>query len=94
MTTFGIIVGNRGFFPDRLCESGRKEILQTLEKLGIGTVILPEGATKYGSVESLADARQCADLFAQNAGKIDTSWSPSRTLAMSAAWPMPFAGSA
>jgi L-fucose isomerase-like protein len=71
MTTLGIIVGNRGFFPDRLCDSGRREILQTLKKLGIGTVILPESSTKFGSVESLADARQCADLFAKHAGKID-----------------------
>jgi len=71
MTTLGIIVGNRGFFPDRLCDSGRKEILQILEKSGIGAVILPESATKFGSVESLADAQQCADLFKQNADKID-----------------------
>ncbi|MBZ5497473.1 MAG: L-fucose/L-arabinose isomerase family protein [Acidobacteriia bacterium] len=71
MTTLGIIVGNRGFFPDRLCDSGRKEILKTLDKLGIGTVILPQAATKFGSVESLADAQQCAELFKQNSGKID-----------------------
>jgi L-fucose isomerase-like protein len=71
MTTLGIIVGNRGFFPDRLCDSGRKETLRTLEKLGIGAVILPETTTKFGSVESLADAQQCADLFKQNGGKID-----------------------
>jgi L-fucose isomerase-like protein len=71
MTTLGIIVGNRGFFPDRLCDTGRKEILRALEKLGIGAVILPETATKFGSVESLADAQQCADLFKQNGGKID-----------------------
>jgi L-fucose isomerase-like protein len=71
MTTLGIIVGNRGFFPDRLCDTGRKEILRVLEKLGIGAVILPETATKFGSVESLADAQQGADLFKQNGGKID-----------------------
>jgi L-fucose isomerase-like protein len=71
MTTLGIIVGNRGFFPDRLCDSGRKEILRVLKKLRIGAVILPETATKFGSVESLADARQCADLFKQHAGEID-----------------------
>ena len=36
--TLGIIVGNRGFFPAHLCDSGRKQILATLEKLGIGAV--------------------------------------------------------
>lgn len=71
MTTLGIIVGNRGFFPDRLCDSGRKEILQVLEKSGIGAVILPETSTKFGSVESIADAQMCADLFRKNADKID-----------------------
>ncbi len=71
MTTLGIIVGNRGFFPDRLCDSGRKEILQALEKHGIGAVILPVSATKFGSVESLDDAQKCADLFRQNTDQID-----------------------
>jgi L-fucose isomerase-like protein len=71
MTTLGIIVGNRGFFPDRLCDSGRKDILKALNARGIGTVILPETATKFGSVESLEDAQKCADLFKQNAGQLD-----------------------
>ncbi|MGB9601474.1 MAG: L-fucose/L-arabinose isomerase family protein, partial [Limisphaerales bacterium] len=71
MATLGIIVGNRGFFPDHLCDSGRKEILSTLEKLGIGTVILPVDATKFGTVETLSDAEKCANLFRQNANKID-----------------------
>jgi L-fucose isomerase-like protein len=70
-TNLGVIVGNRGFFPDRLCDSGRKHILQTLDALGVGACILPETSTKYGSVESLADAQQCADLFRQNADRID-----------------------
>lgn len=69
--TLGIIVGNRGFFPDHLCDSGRKQILATLDKLGIKAVILPESETKFGSVETLADAEKCANLFKQNADKID-----------------------
>src|SRR3954471_7992783 len=69
--TLGIIVGNRGFFPAHLCDSGRKEILKTLESLGIQTVILPTDATKFGAVESMSDAQKCADLFKENAGKID-----------------------
>ncbi len=69
--TLGIIVGNRGFFPAHLCDSGRKEILKTLEKLGIQIVILPTDATKFGAVESMSDAQKCADLFKANAAKID-----------------------
>src|SRR6476659_4579606 len=69
--TLGIIVGNRGFFPAHLCDSGRKQILATLEKNGINAVTLPTDATKFGAVESMDDAQKCAELFKQNAGKID-----------------------
>jgi L-fucose isomerase-like protein len=69
--TLGVIVGNRGFFPAHLCDTGRKEILQTLERAGIGTVILPTTATKFGAVETMADAEKCADLFKENRDKID-----------------------
>src|SRR6516225_3574533 len=68
--TLGIIVGNRGFFPAHLCDTGRKEILKTLEKLGTDVVVLPTDATKFGAVESMSDAQKCADLFKANADKI------------------------
>ena len=44
--TLGIIIGNRGFFPAHLCDSGRKEILDTLEKLGISVANIVEHAKK------------------------------------------------
>lgn len=70
-TTLGVIVGNRGFFPAHLCESGRKEILSALEQEGIRAITLPVDATKFGAVESYADARKCADLFRAHADEID-----------------------
>ena len=69
--TLGVIVGNRGFFPAHLCDTGRKQILNALEGLGIGAVTLPLDTTKFGAVESMEDARKCAELFEQNAAKID-----------------------
>ena len=39
-TTLGVIVGNRGFFPDALARDGRDEVLQTLEAAGYKTVCL------------------------------------------------------
>ncbi|MFO1476482.1 MAG: L-fucose/L-arabinose isomerase family protein [Verrucomicrobiota bacterium] len=69
--TLGVIVGNRGFFPAHLCDSGRKQILATLEKAGIRTVILGVKATRFGAVESMTDAQLCADLFREKADKID-----------------------
>ena len=70
-TTLGVIVGNRGFFPSHLCESGRKEILSALSEEGIQAVALEPGATPFGAVESYQDARKCADLFRSNRDEID-----------------------
>ena len=69
--TLGVIIGNRGFFPTHLCEAGRKIILQVLEEQGFDVVILPESARQSGTVESISDARACAELFKQNREKID-----------------------
>ena len=71
MITLGVIVGNRGFFPDHLCTSGRKTMLEVLEREGFKVVIVPEGATSNGAIESLAEARLCADLFRQHRDEID-----------------------
>ena len=69
--TLGVIIGNRGFFPTHLCEAGRKVILKVLEDQGFDVVILPESARQSGTVESINDARACADLFKKNREKID-----------------------
>ena len=70
-TTFGVIVGNRGFFPDILAKQGRKDILDVLKNNGFGAITLSMQDTKYGSVETYADAKKCAELFAKNGDKID-----------------------
>jgi len=69
--TFGIIVGNRGFFPDVLAKEGRKDILKVLKENGYGAVTLATTATKYGAVETFEDAQKCGALFAEKADKID-----------------------
>jgi L-fucose isomerase-like protein len=70
-TTFGVIVGNRGFFPDILAKQGRKDILDVLKTNGYNAVTLSMTESKYGSVETYADAKKCAELFAKNSDKID-----------------------
>jgi len=69
--SLGLIVGNRGFFPDHLCDTGRKTILKVLAEEGINAVILPATVGKFGTVESLSEAQQCADLFKQHRDEID-----------------------
>ncbi len=64
--TLGVIIGNRGFFPDHLCESGRAEVLRVLEEEGITAVTLSPEDTQFGSVETLQDAEKCAALFKQH----------------------------
>lgn len=69
--TFGVIVGNRGFFPKHLCVSGRETMLKVLNQEGYNAVILEPEETPYGSVESLADAHKYADLFRKRRDEID-----------------------
>ena len=69
--TLGVIIGNRGFFPDHLCNSGRKTILKVLSEEGINQILLSPEETKFGSVESVADAQKCADLFKKHRDEID-----------------------
>ncbi len=68
---FGVIIGNRGFFPDILARDGRVEILRILEQQGYGSVCLTPEDSKFGSVETLQDAMKCADLFKKHGGEID-----------------------
>ena len=70
-TTLGVIVGNRGFFPDHLCESGRQEVLKALAEEGIAAVVLGPQDTPFGSVETLQDAAKCAALFKEHRDEID-----------------------
>ncbi len=61
--TLGLIVGNRGFFPSHLCETGREVMLKVLEEEGFNVVTLSPDDTEYGSVMSLEDSHKCAELF-------------------------------
>src|SRR5512137_506014 len=69
--TLGVIVGTRGFFPGHLAETGRQTVLDVLAAEGIKTIALGAQETPYGSVESVADAQKCADLFKAHAEEID-----------------------
>jgi L-fucose isomerase-like protein len=67
----GVIVGNRGFFPDHLCKTGRETILKVLKEEGLKAITLTSEDTHFGSVESLSDAEKCAKLFDQHRDEID-----------------------
>jgi L-fucose isomerase-like protein len=69
--TMGVIVGNRGFFPDQLAKSGREEIIQALSRVGIDSVVLGPEESKHGAVETHDEAKRCAALFRKNSERID-----------------------
>ncbi|HKQ87352.1 MAG TPA: hypothetical protein VJS43_11365, partial [Candidatus Acidoferrales bacterium] len=69
--TFGLVVGNRGFFPGHLVKTGREEVLGVLKKSGFDVVALGTDDTRYGAVESREESKKCADLFRASRDKID-----------------------
>src|SRR5450432_1844083 len=69
--TFGMIVGNRGFFPGHLAKSGRAEMLAAIASAGYGAVATGPEDTRHGAIESRAEAARCADLFKQHRDEID-----------------------
>jgi L-fucose isomerase-like protein len=69
--TMGVIVGNRGFFPDHLAKTGREEMIQALQKAGMDTVVLGPEQSKHGAVETYEEAMRCAELFKSKGDAID-----------------------
>jgi L-fucose isomerase-like protein len=69
--TMGVIVGNRGFFPDHLAKTGREEIIRALQTQGIEAIVLGPEQSKHGAVETYEDAKRCAELFKSKAALLD-----------------------
>src|SRR6266436_4008076 len=69
--TVGVIVGNRGFFPDHLARSGRLDIVAALTAKGIRPIILDENDSKFGAVETRQEAARCAELFKKHREQLD-----------------------
>ena len=69
--TFGLIVGNRGFFPDHLAKSGREEMVRVMQDAGHNVVVLTPEESKYGAVETREEAHRCAELFQRSRDRLD-----------------------
>jgi L-fucose isomerase-like protein len=81
-TKLGLIVGNRGFFPDHLAASGREEMIRVLKDANVEVIApTPKGSntdptlianeSKFGAVETFEEARGCAELFKRHRDTID-----------------------
>src|SRR5438309_11060999 len=69
--TVGLIIGNRGFFPDQLAKSGREEMIRVLTQAGMDCIVLGPEESKHGAVETHEEAKRCAALFQKNRERID-----------------------
>lgn len=67
--TFALYFGNRGFFPESLIASARKEISAKLRKLGYGVLMLDAAATRNGAIETSEEGRVYAKFLEENRGK-------------------------
>ncbi len=69
--TLGLIVGNRGFFPDHLAATGREEMIRVIQEAGVQVVALTPEESKFGAVETFEEAKRCAELFKKHRESID-----------------------
>ncbi len=69
--TLAVIIGNRDFFPDQLVSEARRDVLDLFAARQITPIIVAEEATKLGGIETHAEARTCAELFAKHRTEID-----------------------
>src|SRR5277367_3323972 len=69
--TMGLIIGNRGFFPDHLAKTGREDMMHAVERAGMDFVVLGPEQSKHGAVETHEEAKRCAELFRANQDRID-----------------------
>ena len=67
----GLIIGNRGFFPDHLCATGREDMLRVMQEAGIDAVALSTEESKFGAVETFQEAKRCAELFKKHREEIE-----------------------
>ncbi|MCX6254763.1 MAG: hypothetical protein NTV31_09845 [Bacteroidia bacterium] len=70
-STFALYFGNRGFFPESLIAIARKEVSDTLQKLGYGCLMMDINLTRFGAVESPEEGRKYAKFLEDKRGKFD-----------------------
>ena len=69
--TFALCFGNRGFMPGELILEAREEMAQAVKNAGHDFIMMDEGATRYGAVETRDEGLIYAQWLAQNKGGYD-----------------------
>ena len=67
---FALFFGNRGFFPASLIAGAREEMRRELNLLGHEVLMLDEGATRYGAVETPQEGALIRQFPAPEPGQV------------------------
>jgi len=67
-STFALYFGNRGFFPETLIAEARKELSESLTRLGYESISMDSSLTRYGAIESAEEGQKYAKFLEANKG--------------------------
>ena len=68
---FALYFGNRGFFPESLVASARKEMIQAVTQAGHSYLNMEETRTKFGAITNAADGYVYAQFLKEHEGEYD-----------------------
>ncbi len=68
---FALYFGNRGFFPESLVASARKDMIQAVTQAGHGYITMEENRTKFGAITNAADGYVYAQFLKEHEGEYD-----------------------
>ena len=71
MSTFGVIISNRSFFPDHLVRTAREKLMAAMEQWGHQVIALSPEDTFLGQTMTYEDAKKCAALFRAHSAEIE-----------------------
>lgn len=63
--------GNRGFFPSEAIAGAKEDIKAAVTACGYEYICMPEGKTRYGAVETIAEGKIYAEFLEENRGEYD-----------------------
>ena len=71
MSTFGVIISNRSFFPDHLVRTAREKLMAAMEQWGHQVIALSPEDTCLGQTMTYEEAKKCAALFRAHSAEIE-----------------------
>ena len=71
MSTFGVIISNRSFFPDHLARTAREKLMAAMEQWGHQVIALSPEDTFLGQTMTYEEAKKCAALFRAHSDEIE-----------------------